>query len=110
LSWIVTNIWYIDGVLFVDNAGFSGPNWRWCQVDRKLGNRSPEAKNFRLHQNCNRSAVPQMRERGLSAIHTVCGQADDKADAVLLNDYETCICTGNQPEEQFFSLPYIRIR
>ena len=28
-----------------------------------------------------------MHERGQSAIHMVCGQADDKADAVLLNDY-----------------------
>ena len=27
--------------------------------------------------------VPQMRERGRFAIHQVCGQADDKADAVL---------------------------
>jgi sugar fermentation stimulation protein A len=26
--------------------------------------------------------VPQMRERGLAAIHQVCGQADDKADVV----------------------------
>ncbi len=26
--------------------------------------------------------VPQMRERGLFAIHQVCGQADDKAGAV----------------------------
>jgi hypothetical protein len=33
------------------------------------------------------SAVPQMRERGLFAIHTVCEQADDKADAVLLDVY-----------------------
>jgi hypothetical protein len=45
---------------------------------------------------CNRSAVLQMREKGLSAIHMVCGQADDKEvseharfrDAVLLNGYE----------------------
>ena len=55
---------------------------------------------------CNRSAVLQMRERGLFAIpakldkspyvrfpdrgskHTVCEQADDKADAVLLNGYQ----------------------
>jgi hypothetical protein len=28
-----------------------------------------------------------MRERGLFAIHTVCEQADDKADAVLLDVY-----------------------
>jgi hypothetical protein len=28
-----------------------------------------------------------MRERGLAAIHGVCGQADDKADAVLLDSY-----------------------
>jgi len=28
-----------------------------------------------------------MRERDLLAIHTVCGQADDKADAVLLDGY-----------------------
>lgn len=28
-----------------------------------------------------------MHEKGLSAIHMVCGQADDKADAVMLNDY-----------------------
>jgi hypothetical protein len=28
-----------------------------------------------------------MRERGLAAIHWVCGQADDKADAVLLDSY-----------------------
>ena len=27
--------------------------------------------------------VPQMGERGLFAIHPVCGQADDKAGAVL---------------------------
>jgi len=28
-----------------------------------------------------------MRERGLAAIHTVCGQADDKADVVLMSGY-----------------------
>jgi hypothetical protein len=28
--------------------------------------------------------VVQMRERGLSAIHQVCGEADDKADALPL--------------------------
>ena len=36
---------------------------------------------------CNHSAVPQMRERGLHAINLVCRQADDKADAVLLNGW-----------------------
>jgi hypothetical protein len=39
------------------------------------------------HDLSKRSAVPQMRERGLFAIHTVCEQADDKADAVLLDVY-----------------------
>jgi len=29
-----------------------------------------------------------MREKGLPAIHTVCGQADDKADVVLLHGYK----------------------
>lgn len=35
----------------------------------------------------NYSAVPQMREGGLVAIHQACGQADDNADAVLLGSY-----------------------
>jgi hypothetical protein len=35
-----------------------------------------------------RSAVLQMRERGLRTILVLCEQADDKADAVLLNVYK----------------------
>jgi hypothetical protein len=35
-----------------------------------------------------------MRERGLAAIHGVCGQADDKADAVLLDSYNLAKKTG----------------
>jgi len=31
--------------------------------------------------------VLKMRERGLFAIHRVCGQADDKADSVLVTAY-----------------------
>ena len=46
-------------------------------------------QNFRQPRKCNRSGVPQMRKRGLFVIHMVCGQADDKADAVLLNGYGT---------------------
>jgi len=43
-----------------------------------------------------------MRERGLFAIHTVCDQADDKADVVLLNAYD---CGASRPgmEVDFFS-------
>ena len=52
-----------------------------------MGNIHQELKNVAQSLKCNRSAVLQMRERGLFAIHTVCEQADDKADAVLLNGY-----------------------
>jgi len=45
-------------------------------------------KNGAQFLKCNRSAVPQMRERGLRAIARLCKQTDDKADAVLLNGYE----------------------
>ena len=37
--------------------------------------------------------VPQMRERDLSAIHPVCGQGDDKADAVP-GGHVSCSCCG----------------
>ena len=45
-------------------------------------------KNVAQSLKCNRSAVSQMRERGMRAIARLCKQADDKADAVLLNGYE----------------------
>jgi hypothetical protein len=38
-------------------------------------------------QNRNRSAVPQMRERGLRSVRVAHEQTDDKADEVLLNGY-----------------------
>ena len=37
--------------------------------------------------------VPQMRERDKSALHSVCGQLDDKADAVT-GDPLSCACCG----------------
>jgi len=46
-----------------------------------------ETENDRIARRHNCSAVLQMRERGLAAIQEVCGQADDKADAVLLDSY-----------------------
>ena len=53
-------------------------------------------KNGAQFLKCNRSAVPQMRERGLRAIARLCkqtetakrAQRDCEADAVLLNGYE----------------------
>jgi hypothetical protein len=53
----------------------------------KNGNIQLETENVGLSLACNYSAVLQMRGRGRPAIHKVCGQADDKADAVLLDSY-----------------------
>ncbi len=51
-----------------------------------------ERKNMAQALKCKRSAaplqlLPQMCERGLRAIASLCKQAADKADAVLLNVY-----------------------
>ena len=51
-----------------------------------------ERKNMSQSLKCKRSAAPlqlllQMRGIGLRAIVSLCKQADDKADAVLLNVY-----------------------
>lgn len=46
-----------------------------------------ERKNMSQSLKCKRSAVLQMRGIGLRAIVSLCKQADDKADAVLLNVY-----------------------
>jgi hypothetical protein len=43
---------------------------------------------FRKHLTRKHSAVLQMRDRGLRAIVVLSGQADDKADAMLLNAYQ----------------------
>ena len=50
---------------------------------KKKSNYQPRAEK---KHNC--PAVPQMRERGLRAIARLCEQADDKADAVLLDSYK----------------------
>ena len=47
-----------------------------------------ERLNVGVSLNCNRPAVPQMRERGLRAIAYLCKLDDDKADVVLLGGYE----------------------
>ena len=46
-----------------------------------------ERKNMSQSLKCKRSAVLQMHGIGLRAIVSLCKQADDKADAVLLNVY-----------------------
>ncbi len=38
-----------------------------------------------------------MRDRGLSAIHMVCEQADNKADAVLLDSYSPGYFNASAP-------------
>ena len=52
-------------------------------------------------QNCNRPAVPQMRERGLRSVLVAHEQADDKADVVLLNGYVFF--------DEFYSCPYSQL-
>jgi len=54
---------------------------------RNRRNRLPGKEKRGASLKCKRLAVSQMRERGLRAIARLCEQADDKADAVLLDVY-----------------------
>ena len=67
-----------------------------------MGNHSACTVERAATRNCNCSAAPQMRERGLRSVLFAHEQADDKADVVLLNSYKNGIRRQSHGEAGFW--------